>query len=362
NKHVYFKCVKKELRSAEGREQNWVRRRPFIFWKDPTGKPRLTAGQGILTPVSSSYRTGVTDVELFVFSTGGKNAFKLGLLEREIEDVLQQLHQERTQNPEGTLRTDITPGRRLQKFISLCREKFAPLMFILEEFRHSKQLVTATEKPRLDRHLGIPCNNGRVFPIILKCYKQVFLNQDFDSAMSLSKRNKKWRALQPLPELSAQGGTFKSSNPGNNSEEEILYLQDKTSCTPKNIVKSLPIILISKHSNLLAPGIQCRLGLKSFQLGQHVRLLPCNHKFHRECIDSWLLQQRNTCPIDEYVVYNPLTWKDTPTNHGNYPLGSHAKVSKLAKQVEPEICVSGNGLFLKEISSEHASESSQNSF
>ncbi|KAK4817475.1 hypothetical protein QYF61_015809 [Mycteria americana] len=81
-------------------------RRSSYFCK---GKPKLTAGQGILTPVSSSYRTGVTDVELFVVSTREKNAFKLGLLEREIEDVLQQLHQERTQNPEGTLRTDITP-------------------------------------------------------------------------------------------------------------------------------------------------------------------------------------------------------------------------------------------------------------
>lgn len=31
------------------------------------------------------------------------DASKLGLLEREIEDVLQRLHQERTQNPEETL-------------------------------------------------------------------------------------------------------------------------------------------------------------------------------------------------------------------------------------------------------------------
>lgn len=53
----------------------------------------------------------------------------------------------------------------------LCREKFAPLKIILEEFRNSNQLVTATEKIRLDRHLGIPCNNCKVFPIVGKCYK-----------------------------------------------------------------------------------------------------------------------------------------------------------------------------------------------
>lgn len=68
----------------------------------------------------------------------------------------------------------------------LCREKFAPLKLILEEFRNSNQLVTATEKARLDTHLGIPCNNCRVFPIVGKCYKYVLLNADFDSVVSLN--------------------------------------------------------------------------------------------------------------------------------------------------------------------------------
>lgn len=53
----------------------------------------------------------------------------------------------------------------------LCREKFGPLKIILEEFKNSNQLVTAAEKTRLDRHLGIPCNNCKVFPIVGKCYK-----------------------------------------------------------------------------------------------------------------------------------------------------------------------------------------------
>ncbi|XP_010073540.1 PREDICTED: E3 ubiquitin-protein ligase ZSWIM2, partial [Pterocles gutturalis] len=359
-------------------------------------------------------------------------ACKLGLLEREIEDVLQQLHKERTPKPntEETLfsqtlhqendgcieqreidEDDVCPicqDELLKKMLPvtycryscgnnvhiecmkiwadhqdelendsvvkcpLCREKFAPLKLILEEFRNSKQLVTATEKTRLDRHLGIPCNNCRVFPIVGKCYKctecvEYHLCHDCFTSFCHSphvfvfrqKRNKKWRALRQLSELSAQGGTC---NPRSNSKEEILYLQGKTSCTPKNIVKSLPTILISKRSNLLAPGIQCRLCLKSFQLRQHVRLLPCNHKFHRECIDTWLLQQRNTCPIDEYVVYNPLTLKNTPAKHENYPTSSHTNLSNLGKEMEPEICVSGKGFFLKQISSEQASEISQHSF
>lgn len=53
----------------------------------------------------------------------------------------------------------------------LHRENFAPLRLILEEFKNSKQLVTATETTKPARDLGIPCNNCRVFSIIGNCYK-----------------------------------------------------------------------------------------------------------------------------------------------------------------------------------------------
>lgn len=49
-------------------------------------------------------------------------------------------------------------------------------------------------------------------------------------------------------------------------------------CTPKHVVKALPLLMITKNSKLLAPGYQCRLCLKSFCLGQYTRLLPCSHK------------------------------------------------------------------------------------
>lgn len=66
-------------------------------------------------------------------------------------------------------------------------------------------------------------------------------------------------------------------------------------------------------------------------------------KFHRECTDSWLLQERNKRP----VAHNPLTRKDTPAERGKFPTGSHAALSKLAKQTGLETCVSG--LLLKQI-------------
>uniref|UniRef100_A0A8C7EHH9 Zinc finger SWIM-type containing 2 n=1 Tax=Nothoprocta perdicaria TaxID=30464 RepID=A0A8C7EHH9_NOTPE len=345
------------------------------------------------------------------------DAFKLGLLEREIEDMLQRLQQRQTLSPQQTTflptlseqdemlfirqkeisREDVCPicQEELLKMMlpitfcrygcgnnvhikcmkiwadhqdelrpgsvvkcPLCREEFAPLNLILEEFRNSAQLVTAAERASLDRHLGIPCNNCRVFPIVGRCYKCTecieyhlchecfigFLHSPHVFVFR-QKRNKAWRSLDQLPELPAQGENFR-----------------RTICTPKRIVKSLPNILVGKQSHLLAPGIQCRCCLKPFHRGQRVRLLPCNHKFHRACIDSWLLHQRNTCPIDEYVVYNPLTWKAMSTKDEICLTGSHRNISKLSEQAAPEIFVSGNGLFLKQTLSGHISESLQRSF
>ena len=53
----------------------------------------------------------------------------------------------------------------------LCRKDFGPLNLILEEFKNSNKLVVAAEKERLDKHLGIPCNNCQQFPLEGKCYK-----------------------------------------------------------------------------------------------------------------------------------------------------------------------------------------------
>ncbi|KAL1618304.1 hypothetical protein SLS54_007281 [Diplodia seriata] len=41
----------------------------------------------------------------------------------------------------------------------------------------------------------------------------------------------------------------------------------------------------------------CTICTEEFEPGQDVRLLPCNHKFHPECIDPWLLNVSGTCPL-----------------------------------------------------------------
>ncbi|XP_007529609.1 E3 ubiquitin-protein ligase ZSWIM2 [Erinaceus europaeus] len=240
----------------------------------------------------------------------------------------------------------------------LCRKDFAPLNLVLEEFKNSNKLVVTAEKERLDKHLGIPCNNCKQFPIEGKCYKctecvEYHLCQEcLDSCCHPShpfkfreKRNQQWKSLEKK-----SNKIIRYINNKNETEDKTLHSPEVQGqvYTPRYVVKSLPFLLITKQSKLLAPGYQCRLCLKAFRVGQHTRSLPCTHKFHRKCIDKWLLSKSNSCPIDGQVIYNPLIWQEPAVReHARLPVSNTDK-STMAKPEEAELFIPGTGLTLKE--------------
>ena len=44
-------------------------------------------------------------------------------------------------------------------------------------------------------------------------------------------------------------------------------------------------------------SLGCSICTEDFEVGQDVRVLPCNHQFHPACIDPWLLNVSGTCPL-----------------------------------------------------------------
>lgn len=44
-------------------------------------------------------------------------------------------------------------------------------------------------------------------------------------------------------------------------------------------------------------GLACSVCTDDFVKGQDIRVLPCKHKFHPDCIDPWLLNVSGTCPL-----------------------------------------------------------------
>eukprot|EP00972_Heterocapsa_arctica_P019839 2927936-Heterocapsa_arctica.AAC.1 len=41
---------------------------------------------------------------------------------------------------------------------------------------------------------------------------------------------------------------------------------------------------------------ECTICRDKFQIGEHLKVLPCLHKYHTDCVDKWL-GQSGTCPV-----------------------------------------------------------------
>jgi len=56
-------------------------------------------------------------------------------------------------------------------------------------------------------------------------------------------------------------------------------------------------------------GSTCGVCLVDFVNGDELRLLPCGHRFHRECIDHWLLQSSTVCPVCKTDLRSEGFWQ-----------------------------------------------------
>ncbi|KAH5037947.1 hypothetical protein HBI74_036000 [Parastagonospora nodorum] len=62
----------------------------------------------------------------------------------------------------------------------------------------------------------------------------------------------------------------------------------------------------SKDSSSHDENLGCSICTEDFEKGQDLRVLPCDHKFHPECVDPWLLNVSGTCPLCR-VDLRPVT-------------------------------------------------------
>jgi hypothetical protein len=66
-----------------------------------------------------------------------------------------------------------------------------------------------------------------------------------------------------------------------------------------------------------AGNFSCPICTDDFIKGQDLRVLPCNHQFHMECIDPWLMNVSGTCPL--WYVNPPSNPKYSQPNHLTHP-------------------------------------------
>lgn len=58
-----------------------------------------------------------------------------------------------------------------------------------------------------------------------------------------------------------------------------------------------PEIAHEGHGEDKDEGLSCSICTEDFVKGEDIRVLPCDHKFHPECVDPWLLNVSGTCPL-----------------------------------------------------------------
>ena len=87
-------------------------------------------------------------------------------------------------------------------------------------------------------------------------------------------------------------------NPDSMSYEQLLQLEDNMGNVNKGLSKKqfdkLPFVKYDK--NKYSENYQCIICMEEFQKNEKVKLLPCGHIFHDNCIKEWLMKQKS-CPF-----------------------------------------------------------------
>ncbi|KAJ5105529.1 hypothetical protein NUU61_002876 [Penicillium alfredii] len=78
-----------------------------------------------------------------------------------------------------------------------------------------------------------------------------------------------------------------------------------------------------------AGNFSCPICTDDFTKGQDLRVLPCNHQFHPDCIDPWLVNVSGTCPLCR-IDLNP------PKSEENAEPGENGEHGEHTEETQPD--------------------------
>ncbi|KAJ2616410.1 hypothetical protein H4S08_000801 [Coemansia sp. RSA 1365] len=101
----------------------------------------------------------------------------------------------------------------------------------------------------------------------------------------------------PLDTILNKGGGHQSASSSFGTSSEDLHGQ-KDPCNDKG-----------KQPDSMLKGCiaTCIVCIDDFAVGSKMRILPCGHNYHIECIDPWLTSKSSLCPLCKYDTRDVLT-------------------------------------------------------
>ncbi|KAH7287574.1 hypothetical protein KP509_32G063100 [Ceratopteris richardii] len=78
-----------------------------------------------------------------------------------------------------------------------------------------------------------------------------------------------------------------------------------SSPAPEAVVESLAVRVYDKSETaefVRGQSAECYICLLEYEEGDHIRVLPCCHGFHKLCVDKWLKETHRVCPLCRHNV------------------------------------------------------------
>ncbi|KAJ1656253.1 Ubiquitin-conjugating enzyme E2 T, partial [Dispira simplex] len=163
-----------------------------------------------------------------------------------------------------------------------------------ERINHSHTSIIPNATPLLQEH----CQTSQV-----ECLDEEALrNREFLVGLDLASELPfgKVPTLARCATIAATLPRFRSSRTGRNSATRGTSMYTLTDLFDATATPISPPIVAKRPSSGFDRWTSqdlCPICLCEFQVGEQVRVLPCHHPFHCECIDPWLLYVSTVCPM-----------------------------------------------------------------
>lgn len=130
-------------------------------------------------------------------------------------------------------------------------------------------------------------------------YQDISLEQNEQPRTPIPSNNSPIVENNPQPDLSNLiTDLFGNTYFGNslNYLTELLFEDVKVTLTEEDFNK-LKVIKLNDHNINEYKDKECNICLDNYKNNDELKILPCNHLFHSNCIHNWLCNEKITCPI-----------------------------------------------------------------
>lgn len=113
-------------------------------------------------------------------------------------------------------------------------------------------------------------------------------------------------------------------------------------------IYGLPLDVISSDPDAHESIEACSICMGNFTLfgdegkNNPVKKLPCNHFYHKDCIQSWIVSGNTLCPLCGRDVFNPAPQQEQPRNEPDEPNEQQEILEAPTLAVEPDVIAGQN--------------------